>query len=69
MEFHDRREPGLGLQLKAPAEEVIEQDIHLNFLASNNEAEYEVIIAELDLTISVFLVKIIIRSDSQLVVR
>ena len=35
---------GLGLQLKAPTGEVIEHDIHLDFLTSNNEAEYEAII-------------------------
>ena len=55
---------GLGLQLKAPTGEVIEQAIHLNFSASNNEAEYEAIIAGLDLEISLSLEKIIIRSDS-----
>ena len=44
---------GLGLQLKAPTGEVIEQAIRLNFSASNNEAEYETIIAELNLSISV----------------
>ena len=68
MAFHNKQEPGLGLQLKDPTGEVIEQAIHLNFLASNKEAEYEAIITGLNLTISVFSVKIIIRSDSQLVV-
>ena len=32
---------GLGLQLEAPTREVIEHAIRLDFLASNNEAEYE----------------------------
>ena len=59
---------GLGLQLEAPTGEVIEQAIRLNFSASNNEAKYESIIVRLDLAISVSLKKIIIRSDSQLVV-
>ena len=40
----------------------------MDFPASNNEAEYEAIIVGLDLAISVSLEKIIIRSDSQLVV-
>ena len=44
---------GLGLQLKAPTGEVIEQAICLNFPSSNNEAGYEAIIVGLDLTISV----------------
>ena len=55
---------GLGLQLKAPTKEVIEQAIRLHFPTSNNEVEYKAIIAMLDLTISVSLEKIIIRSDS-----
>ena len=55
---------GMGLQLEAPAREIIEQDIRLDFLDSNNEAEYEAIIAGLNLAISVSSEKIIIRSDS-----
>ena len=43
----------LGLQLEASIEEVIEWVIRLDFPASNNEAEYEAIIAEFDLVISV----------------
>ena len=58
----------MGLQLEAPTGEVIEQAIRLDFPASNNEAEYEAIIAELNLAISVSSEKIIINSDSQLVV-
>ena len=59
---------GLGLQLKGPIGEIIEHTICLDFSASNNEAEYKSIIAEIDLQISVSSEKIIIRSDSQLVV-
>ena len=58
----------LGLQLKSPTREIIEKAIHLDFHASNNEVEYEAIIAGIDLAISISLEKIIIRSDSQLVV-
>ena len=50
-------EVGLGLQLEAPTREVIEQTIRLNLPASNNEAEYEAIIAGVDLAISVSLEK------------
>ena len=60
---------GVSLQLKAPIVERIEQAIRLDFPASNNEAEYEALLAGIDLTISVFSEKIIIQSDSQLVVR
>ena len=59
---------GLVLQLKALIGEVIEQAIRFNFPASNNEAEYEAIIAGLDLAFSVSSENIIIRIDSQLVV-
>ena len=34
----------VGLQLKAPTGERIEQDIQLDFPASNNEVEYEAIL-------------------------
>ena len=59
---------GLGLELEAPTGEIIEHAIRLDFPTSNNEAEYEAIIARLDLAISVSSEKIMIRSDSQLVV-
>ena len=59
---------GLGLQLKAPTGEIMEQAIRLDFSTSNNEAEYKAIIAGIDLAIFVSSEKIIIRSDSQLVV-
>ena len=59
---------GVGLTLKAPIGERIEQVIRLGFPASNNEMEYEAILAGIDLAISVSLEKIIIQSDSQLVV-
>ena len=58
----------LGLQLKALIGEIIEQAIHLDFPASNNEAKYEAIIVGIDLAIFVSSEKIIIKSDSQLVV-
>ena len=58
----------MGLQLKAPTGEVIEQAIRLDFPASNNEVVYEAIIVGIDLVISLSSEKIIIRSDSQLVV-
>ena len=58
----------LGLKLKALIGEIIEQAMYLYFPASNNEAEYEAIISGIDLAIFVSSEKIIIRSDSQLVV-
>ena len=58
---------GVGLQLRAPTRERIEQAIRLGFPASNNETEYEAILARVDLVKSVSSRKLIIRSDSQLI--
>ena len=44
---------GVGLQLKAPTGERVEQAIHLHIPASDNETEYEAILARLDLAQSV----------------
>ena len=41
---------GVGLQLNALTEEKVEQAIRLEFPTSNNETEYEAILAEIDLT-------------------
>ena len=43
----------VGLQLKAPIGERMEQAIQLDFLVSNNEAKYESILVGINLTISV----------------
>ena len=58
----------VGLQLKAPTGEMIEQAIRLDFPASNNETEYEVILVGINLATSISSEKIIIRSNSQLVI-
>ena len=63
-----QRGADVGLQLKALIEERIEQVIRLDFPTSNNEAEYEAILVGINLAISVSSEKIIIQSDSQLVV-
>ena len=55
------------MQLKFPAGEVSEQAIHLGFNASNNELEYEAILAEIKLAATVSVDRLLIRSDSQLV--
>ena len=39
----------VGLQLKVPIRERVEQAIRLDFPASNNETEYEVILVGIDL--------------------
>ncbi|RVW99982.1 Transposon Ty3-I Gag-Pol polyprotein [Vitis vinifera] len=60
---------GVGLLLQSPTGEQLEQAIRLGFSASNNEAEYEAILSELDLALALSVSKLRIYSDSQLVVR
>ena len=60
---------GLGLVLKYPQGDILEQSIHCKFRAMNNEAEYEALIAGLDLAKSLNIKNIQVLSDSQLVVR
>ena len=59
---------GIGLQLTSPVGERIEQAVCLGFDASNNESEYEALIAKVELTLAVGADNLLIRSDSQLVV-
>ena len=58
----------IGLQLKSLGGDKIEQAIRLGFSASNNELEYEAILVEIELAVAISADKLIIRSDSQLVV-
>ena len=59
---------GIGLQLKSLSGDKIEQAIQLGFNASNNESEYEVILAGLELAATLSAGKLLVQSDSQLVV-
>ena len=59
---------GIGLQLTSPTGERIEHVVRLGFNASNNESEYEAMIAGLELALTVGANSLTIRSDSQLVV-
>ena len=59
---------GVDLQLKSPTEETVEQVIRLDFLASNNETEYEAILAGINLAQSVSSEKLLIHNNSQMVV-
>ena len=58
----------IGLKLKSLAKEKIEQAIRLGFNASNNESEDEAILAGIELAATISANKLLIRSDSQLVV-
>ena len=59
---------GVRLQLKALTGERVEQAIQLDFPTSNIETRYEEILIEIDLAQSVSSKKLLIRSDSQLLV-
>ena len=59
---------GIGLQLRTPFGDKIEQSIQLGFSASNNESEYEAILAGLELAAALSTDRLFIQSDSQLVV-
>ncbi|XP_024009486.1 uncharacterized protein LOC112084569 [Eutrema salsugineum] len=58
---------GVGICLESPTHEVIEQSFRLAFQASNNEAEYEALIAGLRLAKEIGVKKIQAYCDSQLV--
>ena len=58
----------IGLLLTSSTGERIEQVVRLGFSASNNESEYEAMIAGLELALAVGANRLLIQSDSQLVV-
>ena len=57
----------IGLILQSPTGELMEKAIHLNFSATNNEVEYEVVLVGLDLALVLVATKLEIRNDSQLI--
>ena len=59
----------VGLVLQSPTGELVEQTIRLSFPTSNNETEYEVVFAKLDLTLMLVATKLEIKSDSQLIIK
>ena len=59
---------GISLVLTSPKGDLIQQAIHCGFKATNNEAEYEALIARLNLAKDMGIKKLDIRSDFQLVV-
>ena len=58
----------IGLQLNSPGGDKIKQAVWLGFSTSNNESEYEAILAGIELVATISVDKLIIQSDSQLVV-
>ena len=63
----NRQAGGVGVVLHSPEGEEIEYMIHLDFPMTNNEVEYETLVARLDLTKAVGAVSMVIHCDSQVV--
>ncbi|KAG7552308.1 Ribonuclease H-like superfamily [Arabidopsis thaliana x Arabidopsis arenosa] len=59
---------GVGIKLESPTSKILEQSFRLLFNASNNEAEYEALIAGLRLAQGVGAEEVVAYCDSQLVV-
>ena len=55
----------IGLQLTSPTGERIEQAMRLGFSATNNESEYEAMIAGLELALAMGVDNLSVKSDSQ----
>ena len=62
-----RKGYGSGIILEREGDIMIEMPIKFDFLVSNNQAEYEILIAGLQLTIDVGITRLMICSDSQIV--
>ena len=54
---------GAGMVLKGPKGEEISYAVRLEFTATNNQAEYEVLIAGLELTKAIKALRVEIRTD------
>ena len=60
---------GVRLILQSLTRELMKQAICLSFSASNNEVEYEAVLAELDLALMLAVTKLEIRNNFQLIIR
>ena len=63
----NRQAGGAGIVLRSPKGDEIECMVHLDFPMTNNEVEYEALIAGLDLAKVTKAVSVIIHYDSQVV--
>jgi len=60
---------GAGIILEGPGEFVLEQSLKFEFKTSNNQAEYEALLAGLELARDMGTDSLVCHSDSQLLVR
>jgi len=68
-ESSNSRSCNVGVVLEGLGNILVEQALKFEFKASNNQAEYEAIIAGLNLTINLDIKQLLCKSDSQLVAR
>ena len=59
---------GIGIILKSPEGDIIKQAVRLQYSTTNNEAEYEALLAELKMAKILGATELDVLSDSQLVV-
>jgi ribonuclease HI len=59
---------GAGIILKGPNGVVVERSLRFEFKAYNNQAEYEALIAGLKLALDLGVQRIVVKSDSQLLI-
>ena len=60
----NRQVGGAGVVLLSPEGDVVECMVHLDFPTTNNEAEYEALVAGLDLARAVGATSVVIYCDS-----
>ncbi|RDY08047.1 rnhA, partial [Mucuna pruriens] len=58
---------GVGVILEGPSGILVEQSLHFDFKASNNQAEYEALLADMKLALEIEAKRLIVKSDSKLV--
>ena len=63
----NRQVEGAGVVLLSPEGDVVECMIHLDFPTTNNEAEYEVLVAGFDLARAAEATSVVIYCDSQVI--
>jgi ribonuclease HI len=63
------KKAGTGVVLIDPHGEQVEYMVHLDFEASNNMAEYEALIFGLTVALSLGVRELLVKGDSQLVIR
>ena len=59
---------GAGVILEGPSDLILEQALKIEFKATNNQAEYEVVLAGLHLAYDIGACEVACKSNSQLVV-